>query len=232
VSQRFFSSTPIDGNQAVLGGSEAHHLIHVMRASVGAGATLFDGGGAEFEAEIHKVERNEVHFVIHRRLEVDRESAIRLTMAVALPKGDRQRYLVEKCVELGVRELVPLISERSVARPSEASIGKMQRVVIESSKQCGRNRLMKIGLPLRSEELFKSAATPSRWIAVVSGPNTVQSLPKSDEFTELCAAIGPEGGFSPDEVELAQHHGWRPIHLGPRILRVETAAVKIAAIFG
>ena len=112
MSDRFFSQRPITAERVMLDGPEAHHLLHVMRIEVGQRVTLFDGRGAEFDAEIVRSGRIEVEARILDRREVDRELPFELVIGVSLPKGDRQKWLVEKLTELGAAELVPLETER------------------------------------------------------------------------------------------------------------------------
>ena len=147
MSDRCFSETPIQGDQAWLTGPEAHHLIHVMRAAAGTRVVLFDGSGAEFQAEVLRAGRNDVELAVLARAQVDRELPVDVTLGVTLPKGDRQKWLVEKAVELGVRRLVPLGTTRSVVQPGPQMATRLRRAVIEASKQCGRNRLMEIAPP-------------------------------------------------------------------------------------
>src|SRR4051794_31403592 len=149
MSERFFSSNPITAERITLDGPEAHHLLHVMRATPGERVILFDGTGAEFIAIVEQLRRSEVELRIAERCTVDRELPFPLTVGVALPKGDRQKWLVEKLTELGVTTLVPLITERSVAQPSSGALDRLRRAVIEAAKQCGRNRLMALSTPQR-----------------------------------------------------------------------------------
>lgn len=230
MSSRFFHPDPIAAQRVALDGPEAHHLLHVGRAEVGQGVTLFDGSGAEFAAVIEKLGRSSVGLRIVERIEADRELPCELNVGVALPKGDRQRWLVEKLTELGVSVLVPLVTERGVAQPSAGALDRLRRSVIEASKQCGRNRLMQIAEPQACDQWVSQSQTVAgerRFIAHPSG------LPLSD--LELSPqrptriAIGPEGGFTEAEVAAATGAGWQAVALGPRILRVETAAVALAA---
>ncbi len=147
MSDRFYSPRPITGDKIVLDGQEAHHLLHVMRAKVGTRVTLFDGSGAEFAAEISRCGRSEVETRIIERRDVNRELAFELVVGVSLPKGDRQKWLVEKLTELGVTELVPLQTERGVAQPTDGALERLERSVVEAAKQCGRNRLMRVAKP-------------------------------------------------------------------------------------
>src|SRR4029079_19072788 len=159
MSERFFSPHPISAGGMMLDGPEAHHLLHVMRASVGDEVTLFDGSGAEFKATVVTLRRTDAELRIVERNEIDRELPFALVAGVALPKGDRQKWLVEKLTELGVTTLVPLITERSVAQPNESALERLARSVIEAAKQCGRNRLMAISQPQSWDDWIAQSTT-------------------------------------------------------------------------
>ena len=230
MSDRYFVESPVASDRAVLAGAEAHHLLHVMRAKAGTRVTLFDGSGWEFDAVVERTGRSEVELAIAGRREIDREAPIAVTLGVALPKGDRQKWLVEKVVELGVARLVPLETERGVAQPVENALERLRRGVIEACKQCGRNRLMEIAGPKAWQEFL--AGNVRAACRLVAHPRQApgQSLPRLPVPCEIAAlAIGPEGGFTDEEVALAIAQGWQAVDLGPRILRVETAAVALAA---
>ncbi len=227
MSQRFFADRAITGDSAQLTGAEAHHLIHVMRASVGERIVVFDGSGAEFSAEVTNLGRSTVELRVLAREEVNRELPFDLTLGVALPKGDRQRWLVEKATELGVTRLVPLETARGVAQPNSRTLDRLRRTVIEASKQCGRNRLMDIGTPQRIDEYV--AHPPATAGRLIADPSGAVALPKRETAAPSYLAIGPEGGFTPQELSEALDKGWQAVHLGPRILRIETAALLVAA---
>jgi len=231
MTHRNYDETPISGRTAKLAGQEAHHLIHVMRASPGSRVILFDGSGSEFTARVERVGRAEVELAILSQATVDRESSPELTLGVALPKGDRQRWLVEKTVELGVRRFVPLATARSVSQAGPNALARLRRTVIEASKQCGRNRLMEIAEPESWPDfLAATQAAPCRLLAHPADETRQSPAPRIPEKLDTAAlAVGPEGGFTPDEVAQATASGWRAIDLGPRILRVETAAILLIA---
>jgi 16S rRNA (uracil1498-N3)-methyltransferase len=231
MSDRFFSSQPITGDHATLDGSEAHHLLHVMRAKVGERVTLFDGSGAEFDAEVEKCGRSEVALAVLARREVDRELPFELVVGVSLPKGDRQKWLVEKLTELGVTELVPLETERGVAQPTASALERLGRGVIEAAKQCGRNRLMRVAKPQACGEWVLAECVGEGLLRLVAHP-AGESIGEFDlsGSTRVHLSIGPEGGFTDAEVAAADDAGWRSVALGPRILRVETAAVALSAV--
>jgi len=225
MSERFFTSEPITGDTAMLSGTDAHHLAHVMRAEVGETVTLFDGTGCEYVARIQSIGKRAVELVVIERREVDRESAVKLTLAVALPKGERQRVLVEKAVELGVRALVPLETERGVAQPTSSVLDRLRRAVIEASKQCGRNVLMAIKSVEDWGNYCRRTDLPAkRWLAHPGG------APAHKQRGDLVVAIGPEGGFTDDEVAFAVSAGFVPVSLGGRVLRCETAALAALSV--
>ncbi len=235
MTDRYFVETPITGGRVTLARAEAHHLIHVMRGKAGDRVVLFDGTGAEFDARIDRVGRTDADLTILARNEVDREVPCELTLGVALPKGDRRRWLVEKAVELGVHRLVPLVTSRSVGRVGPKSLARLRRTVIEASKQCGRNRLMQIAEPQSWPEfLADTEAAPCRLLAHPGGGASSAPAPTDRHAAERGAAVvlavGPEGGFTSEEVDLAASAGWKLVDLGPRILRIETAAVLLVAL--
>ncbi len=229
MSQRFYAPNMRAGQTAVIDGAEAHHLLHVMRAKLGDVVTLFDGQGHEAIASIICRDKKSVEFELGAVVAVDRELARRLTLAVALPKGERQKWLVEKLTELGVTTLVPLVTEHSNSPPSASTLEKLNRTVVEACKQCGRNRLMAIAKATPFAGFVESFdATSDRLIAHPGCP----PLAGSAALESVCVAIGPEGGFSTNEVKAATAAGWRLASFAPAILRIETAAVAIGAILG
>ena len=231
MSERFFAAEPITSDCVTLDGPEAHHLLHVMRTTVGQEVTLLDGSGAEFVAAVTACGRASVELQVLERLEVDRELPFALVVGVSLPKGDRQKWLVEKLTELGATELVPLVTERGVAQPTDNALERLERSVIEAVKQCGRNRLMRIAKPLAWDEWVGTVSDnifPRRLVAHPTGRTLEKVGLASPQPTVL--AIGPEGGLTDAEIEIAEAAGWWSVALGPRILRMETAAVALAAV--
>jgi 16S rRNA (uracil1498-N3)-methyltransferase len=267
MAPRYFVETPIRGDRATLTGQEAHHLAHVMRAKPADRVTLFDGSGVEYMSQVEQIGRATVDLAVLSREDVDRELPFQLTLGVALPKGDRQKWLVEKAVELGVARLVALNTSRGVAQPSAGTRSRLERAGIEAAKQCGRNRLMEI-CPAQSWNDYLRAAPSDAW-RLVAHPGAAQSvfqllaeqsrpslcqdgsgLPSNsspiqgagkarvadqepahaDAARSVFLAVGPEGGLADEEVAAGQQAGWQLVDLGPRILRIETAAVLLVAL--
>ncbi|MFO0798752.1 MAG: RsmE family RNA methyltransferase [Gemmataceae bacterium] len=225
MADRFYTPDALSPGEYVLTGPEAHHLATVRRFGPGDRVVLFNGDGADHPAEVVATDRKRTHLLVHPAVPVDRELPFQLEIAAALPKGDRGDYLVEKLTELGVSRFTPLLTERTIVEPKEARLEKLRHTVIEASKQCGRNVLMRVA-PLTTWAAFLASADllPQRQILHTTGERMALGPASAGG---VVIAVGPEGGFTDAEVEAAK--GWVRVGLGPRVLRVETAAVAAAA---
>lgn len=225
--------------------NEAHHASRVLRCLKGNSIILFDGKGNEAKATIQSIDKRTVVAAINSSLFAPRDFSGRLHFAIAMPKGDRQRNTVEKLVELGVDSLSPLTTSRSVAVVNDDNSERLERYVVEACKQCGRNRLMNIHSTLHIDEIRVFAdsvasdfeANPTAiWILhpKIEGQisHTIhQANSIAQQSQKLLFLVGPEGGFTDDEVIQAVGQGARILSLGERIQRVETAA-STAAVLG
>ena len=204
---------------------EARHLRQILRKRVGDQVEIFDGHGATALAAVREIRRDEVALdVLETRTDPSGDGF--LTLAVAPPKGERLKWMVEKLVELGVTRLELLLTERSVVDPGREKLRGLEQTVIAACKQSGRNHLMQIVPPIPWREwLLQTRSRQQQWYFAdpLGTPFPAQGF-----SSEIAIAIGPEGGFSPQEVTEAEQHGGQPISLGPQILRIETAAIAIA----
>lgn len=226
MSDRFYTSDALSPGEYQLTGPEAHHISTVRRFQPGDRITLFNGDGLEYPSEILSVGKKSVALAVLEPLAVDRELPFPLIVASALPKGDRADFLIEKLTELGVTRFIPLATARSVVQPKESVVEKFGRAVIEASKQCGRNRLMSIDFPKTMRTLVQESSLPVMRTALHTGPG----LATLGASGGRAIAVGPEGGFTSDELALALASGWTAASLGPRVLRIETAAIAAAAV--
>jgi 16S rRNA (uracil1498-N3)-methyltransferase len=238
MPRRYFLETRMEPGSEVaeLTGQEAQHLAKVMRAQPGDQVELFDGSGFQFAATVSEVARHSVNLRIQSREQVSREASRHVTIAVSLPKGDRQKWLVEKLCEVGVTTIIPLKTVRSVAQPTDKALTRLRRSVIEASKQCGRNTLMEIEPPLSLDELIEQSN--HELVRVIAHPySSVDTAASNSDVTAIktngpvIAAIGPEGGFSNEEVDAAMQSGFTALSIGSRILRIETASIAISSLF-
>lgn len=231
----FFPDLPPMGGPISLPDTEAQHAARVMRVQIGQSITLFDGKGHESEATVTSVTKRECHCQAHPAEAMDRESSQKLHLGIALPKPDRARELIERLTELGVWAITPLVAERTQRAPSDAMMEKLARGVIESSKQCGRNHLMRLLPPTSAQSFFQECGSLAieRWIAHPQGSPLTRMLREENTrppATDVLAAVGPEGGWSDAELDSADNCGFVKVGLGKRIYRIETAATVIASL--
>ena len=230
MSHRFFLSQTPTEDTARLEGDEARHLARVMRAKTGDTVELFDGQGTSWTATVQAIQRDHVSLHLDEKQSETISNKPTITLAVALPKGDRQKWLIEKITELGTDSLVPLTTTRSVAEPTAAAISRLQRGVIESCKQSGRNRLLEITQPQSLHNLLTTSSASLRILACPDGTPMQSILLKP--IDNILIAIGPEGGFTDEEIRTANASGFAQMSLCQNILRIETAAIAAAVIAG
>jgi len=227
MSERFFLETPPVADRAELSGDEARHLARVLRAQVGDTVSVFDGRGREWPARVATLGRDRVGLELGPVV-VAPQSSRTLTLAVALPKGDRQKWMVEKLTELGCTRLVPLATTRGVAEATPGAVQRLVRSSIEACKQCRRNTLLEIASPLTIAEVL--AQRDAAALALIADPTGEPFGPMlAGHAGAILALVGPEGGFTAEELTTAAAAGCRSVSLGPHVLRVETAAVALAA---
>jgi 16S rRNA (uracil1498-N3)-methyltransferase len=234
---RFYVPAPIIENDLLkIGGNEARHIRRVLRLKTGDEIIVFDGLGKEYEGVIDEEGSFSVVIKVHNISASGKESPLEVTLAQSLLKGEKMDTLIQKATELGVKEILPFLSSRSVPLLGKSARLKRhrrwERIAIEASKQCGRGVVPKIE-PLRdySEMLQTSSSGSLRLILwEKEGAKLKKVLERSIEKTKIFFIIGPEGGFSQEEVEEAKKTGFTTVSLGKRILRAETASLCFLSI--
>jgi 16S rRNA (uracil1498-N3)-methyltransferase len=225
----------------VLEGTEAHHARDVLRLQPGGRVVVFNGHGHEITAEIAQVTRSEI---LLRKMHEARVPPLpcQITLAQAIPKGKNMDLIVQKAVEIGASEIAPLISERTIvhleAKEAAQKQAKWQQIAIEAAKQCGQNWLPTLRMPRKLSDFFANAQLQQlRLIGSLQSDALHLKAVLADYEREHQArpesalmCIGPEGDFTPAELNLARSNGCRPITLGPIILRVETAAIYCLSV--
>lgn len=223
MAGRFYTPSPLGPGELALTGDEARHLAASSRLRPGDPVTLFNGDGRDYPGRVVSVGKRDAVVELADGVTSAAELPFTLEVGTAVPKGDRVDVLVEKLTELGATRWVPLLCDRSVVEPRPAKLDRLRKVVIEASKQCGRAVLMEVG-----------GLTPlADWLA--AGPGVIAHTAGGLDGVRFSdrgvrTAVGPEGGFSGEEIAAAVGAGWRPASLGPRVLRVETAAITLAAL--
>jgi 16S rRNA (uracil1498-N3)-methyltransferase len=224
MGERFFCAGVAGDGCVVLEGDEARHLARVRRVAAGETVELFDGRGFATRAEVVAVGRDRVELRPVGAPLPDRAPLLQVSLATAVPKGERFDWLIEKATELGVQRLVPIVTQRSVVDPRPAKLERLRRAVIEACKQCGRNHLMTIEPPRHWTDLLTEPADGLRLLAHPEGL-PLASWPRPGRDRTAWLAVGPEGGFTEEEVAAARAAGWVVVGLGPSLLRIETAGI-------
>ncbi|MDG1893761.1 MAG: RsmE family RNA methyltransferase [Fuerstiella sp.] len=222
-----FSCDDLASEKPFLSGAEAHHAIHVLRLKPGHSIELFDGAGTVAEAVIEDVQRDRVIAKTTATSFVKKRTHDALTIAAVPPKGDRLKWMVEKFTELGVDTYVPLQTERSVVDPRKSKLDKLAATVTAAMKQCGRRWRMEIAEPQSLKSLLQQCRESDDAVLLAHPGDTVEATEATDGCRTLL--IGPEGGFTASEVQLAADYNARQIAWPDSILRIETAAIAFAA---
>lgn len=223
----------VQADTLVLRGEEAHHLARVRRHRQGEVVEVVDGVGGWYQVRLESLDRDEVRAQILEHQQERGESQVRLTLAAALVKGQRFDFLVEKATELGVAALVPLLTERGVVRPgSEHKPARWQHLARAALKQCGRSRLPLIAAPAALGAVVGAGVEEGQLVllAAPTGGDELRDCLVGCSAGRVILAVGPEGGFSPDEVAAARRQGARVFSWGNRVLRSETAGMVLAAL--
>jgi 16S rRNA (uracil1498-N3)-methyltransferase len=204
----------------------ASHVAKVLRARVGDELILFGGDGREFLSSVESVRGARVTAAVGRATTVDRESTLAVTLVQCIPRGDRMDFIVQKATELGVTRIVPVLSHRSVVRldadQATSKAAHWRAVAISACEQCGRNRLPLVDVPVPLVNYLGDSTSVGPRL-VLEPDSQSADVPRLTTAAEI--AIGPEGGFAPEELEALRIASFARLRLGPRILRTETAAI-------
>jgi len=236
-SPRFYCSEPLHAHQSLtLPESLAHH-VRVLRLAAGSQIVLFDGEGGEYSGVLDfngkiAICRLSEH---HPR---EAELAGQITLLQGLPAGDKMDWVIEKAVELGVTRIIPVAAQRSVLQLSGPRLEKRllhwNKIIESASEQCGRNRLLRIDAPLTLEKALNERTTDNRLLCDPEGAEDFYAWLGSPQANlvsnpALTLMVGPEGGWSPQELDCAQRHQVQSVRFGSRVLRTETAALAMVA---
>lgn len=209
----------------------SHYLLHVLRLKIGTNLLLFNGSGGEFLAQLTNATKKNAVVSIKQFNPINTESACKIHLAQAVGKGDKMDWIIQKAVELGVNEITPLITEFTNVRLDEDRAAKRhshwQDVIISACEQSQRTHLPVIHPIMEFTQFINASSTDFR---IYCHPNSDKRLNSFEKVDNVTVLIGPEGGLSEKEVQSASRADFIGVSLGPRILRMETAAVATVAI--
>lgn len=221
----FFVDEEIESSEYSLFGEDGRHIAKSLRMKQGENLTLCSPSGTVHNCVVEKVEGDFVGVRILSSEQSEAEPSVKVTLYQALPKGDKMEFIIQKAVEIGVTEIVPVISSRCVSRPDQKSLSKKilrwQKIAKQAAMQSGRGIVPKVKDAVPFEKGVENAKGEKVIFYELGGESVRDIL--SDKQKEISIFIGSEGGFSGDEVDLVLKNGGRKATLGKRILRAETA---------
>lgn len=230
--QRYFVQSQQIRNKTIhITNDDVHHIKKVMRFRVGAKLICVDGVGNDYLVEIIEMGKQEIICQILQATPSTGEPQCEIVLAQAIPKGERFDFVLQKATELGVTRIIPFHSSRTVVKiHSDKAVKKRerwQRIVKEAAEQSGRGIIPQVDLPVSWKELLVQVSEfQAAWIAYEQGGQSLRTCLESEtDLKQILLIIGPEGGFTPEEITEVSLAGGIPITLGPRILRTETASL-------
>ena len=225
--------SPEEGGTILITGSDVNHIANVLRMRPGERLTVNGGEEYTYLCEIAALKPEAVECRVLSRERSENELPVRITLYQGLPKSDKLEWIIQKAVELGADRVVPVVTERTVVKldqkKAESRRGRWQAIAESAAKQCGRNRIPEVSMPLSLKEALKEAEGDDLKLIpyeCASGTARTRELVAGLRAgMRLAVMIGPEGGFALKEVETAKAAGFEPVSLGKRILRTETAGL-------
>jgi 16S rRNA (uracil1498-N3)-methyltransferase len=232
---RFFVDQSLSLTQAVvLPRAVAHHALRVLRLADQADVVLFDGSGGEFHGRLQHISQDQAEVVLQRFDSREAELAYPVTIGQGMCASDKMDWLIEKSVELGARQLVPLALSKSVVRLSaeraEKRVAHWRQLITAAAQQCGRNQMMRIEPPTSlARWLDATAAIRYRLVLSPGASGSLAAFARTAPPGAASVLIGPEGGLSSAELDQAVRAGYQPVSLGARVLRTESASMVALA---
>ncbi len=222
----------VNNHEALISGTDYKHIVKVLRLKTGDEITLFDINSTEYYGKIKEIGKRDIIVAIERSRQVNTESPIDITLLQGLPKGDKMDYIIEKATELGVTRVVPVITERSQVR-ERGRMKRWERIALEASKQCGRTKPTIIENTLDFDEAIKLYSKNELSVILhveyeVSAKSYIKNSLQAPQ--NIVLFVGPEGGFTDNEVLLGNKMGFISLGLGPRVLRTETASISVLSV--
>lgn len=233
----FIEQSAVGDPQLLITGSDAKHIRTVLRLKPGDKIGLFDGQGFEYRARIVTVSAGRVEVLVLQRFPATAESPVQIIIAQAFLKAKKMDRLVRQLTELGINKWIPFFAKRSVPRPSKKNLSarmeRWKKIVKEALKQCKRGCVPQIGETATFEEVLNQSQSCDIKIAFWENESEPVNAPLSGselQIEKIFVLLGPEGGFTAEEIEQARTRGFVTATLGPRILRAETASVAACVL--
>lgn len=228
-TRRFHSKQEITEGKVSITEEEARHM-HVFRLKQGDKVELFDDLGTIGLGTIETIEKESIEIKITEIQKV-RKTGVFKAIATAVPKGKRFDLLIQKATELGADKIILLTTKRTIVKPRETKIERLKKIAVEAAKQSKQNKIPEITEPVTVDKLIEITAEYE--LKIIAQPNadkTIKEVMQSTKPQKIICLIGPEGGFTNEEIALAEKNNFIPASLGQEILRTETAGIAVLAM--
>ncbi len=227
IPRIYYPHTLAAETQIELESDAVNHIANVLRLKAGHPIVLFNGDGNEYSAELADVAKRKVVVSVDAKLSISVESPLSIHLGQGISRGDRMDFVLQKSVELGVTKITPLITERCGVKLSDDRWQKKhdqwQKIIQGACEQCGRNVLPELAEPVTLQQWLGQSTNQLRLTLHPRAEQTIKNLAVPTEGVRLL--IGPEGGFSDQELYQTEEAGFQTVRMGPRVLRTETAAL-------
>ena len=231
MTRRRWIADEVSGNRAALTGAHADHLVRVLRACVGQEFDIVANGVVHL-GWVATIDGSRVEFDLGEEIPAETAS-VRLTLLLAIFKFDRMEWAIEKCAELGVAQIIPVIARRTDSHLASASakrVERWRRIAMQAAEQSRRAIPPDIADPVKLSDALTLPAKLKVVLSEAEAEFPLREIAGLQSEGDVVLAIGPEGGWTEDELNIFQNEGWRSMSLGPTILRAETAAIAATAI--
>ena len=228
----FFDPAQRVGDRITIEGTTAHHLLHVLRMGIGDSATLCDGAATDYAATIETVKKSQVTFALGNPQPCITEPQVQIVLYQSLPKGDKLEIIIQKCVELGVHKIVPVMTAHCVARIKDTAkkSARYQAIAESAAGQSMRGTVPRVCEAVTFEDAVSQVGKGGLTLVAHEQEQNNMLTAALSPAKIINIWIGPEGGFAQEEIAALQNHGAITVSLGPRILRTETAAIAAVAV--
>lgn len=231
ISRHYIKGIPLNEESFTLDRDTSHYLVNVLRAKAKQQLKIFDGRGNEYLAEISLLDKKQTHLQLLKKLPANGESKLSLSLGIGLSKGDRMDWVIQKSTELGAQKITPLFTERTELKIKperlEKKILHWQKIIISACEQCQRSTLPILDTPQPISQWIENQNAELKYVL---HHRSEEKLQAGKTVRSIALLIGPEGGLSEEEIHHSEKMQFKPLSLGPRILRTETAPLAALAI--
>lgn len=237
MSRFFVKDAEVQSGTIIISGDDVNHIKNVLRLQPGENITINDCAGNDFLVRIDRYGAGLIYTSVLTAMKNETEPPIEVVLFQGIPKSDKMDFIIQKSIELGAVKIVPVITEHTVVRfdykkDAEKKTARWQKISTEAAKQCNRGTIPQVQLPIKFSEALSISEEFDLSIIPYEKERekSLRQYIRDKSATKIALFIGPEGGFSEKEIESAISKGVKPVTLGPRILRTETAGITVMSI--